>query len=292
MIETRDLTKSFGPALAVDHLCWSVPTGSILGLLGPNGAGKTTTLKLLLGLTHPSSGTAAVFGHDAVRESLAVRRVAAFVPEEKVLYDAMRVDAFLASYGSFFGDWSANQASQLLSRWAVPERARVGELSKGARAKLLLAAALARQPRALFLDEPADGLDPLSLEELLSALAGWVADGGRCAVLATHQLEVVERIGDRVAFLLGGRLAAGGDLDELRASWKAIDVSAAALPPDVALWDGVHAVESRGALSRITTRSNPNGVIERLGALPGAQLEVWDMSLRDIYLGLAGAHGG
>lgn len=102
MIETKDLTKYYGKTCAVDHLNWSVPPGSICGLLGPNGAGKSTTLKMLLGMARPSSGTGSVHGFHIVDESVKIRKVTAFLPEDKLWYPNVRCGEFLKLYSSFF----------------------------------------------------------------------------------------------------------------------------------------------------------------------------------------------
>ena len=205
MIETNQLTKTYGDAHAIDQLNWKVPAGSICGMLGPNGAGKTTTLKILLGITRPTSGSAHVRSLDAVTQSVQIRTFAAFVPEDKILYEKMKAQDFLKFYGSFFPEWSANEAERLLNHWNIPLDKKAGTFSKGNRAKLLLAAALARKPQLLIFDEPTDGLDPAAIEEVLSLIASWAAESSRTALIATHRLDEVERICDKVTIVNNGR---------------------------------------------------------------------------------------
>ena len=220
IVETTGLTKRFGAVTALEGLDWTLESGSIAGVLGPNGAGKTTLAKLLLGITRPTAGSAKVLGLDVAAAAEAVRRRVALVPEDKLLYDDMRVGAFLRFYGSYFRTWDARAGGRLLDAWDIPEDHRIRGLSKGNRAKLVLGAALCRHPDILLLDEPTIDLDPASVEEILSLLTQWTAEGDRGVVLNTHRVDEVERICDTILVLGGGRRLASGNLDDLRAAWR------------------------------------------------------------------------
>lgn len=292
-IETHQLVKRFGNITALSGLSWQAPVGSLCGFLGPNGAGKTTTLKMLLGMIFPNAGDATVLGCDIIREILAIRRMAAFVPEDKVIYDNCTGAEFLKMYGSFFPEWSGEEASRLANQWQIPLEQNLEKLSRGARSKLLLLAALSRRPKMLLIDEPTEGLDPAAAEEVLQLLTDWIATGERTAVLATHRLDEVERICDRVALLDKGALALEGELDDLRSVWKRIDA-----PFDdedaVRAWPQVRKVQKAGDRLAIVTQDDPAGVVERLRAQcgSGAEINVSDMNLREIYLAAVSGKGG
>jgi ABC-2 type transport system ATP-binding protein len=179
VIDTRNLTKCFGALEAVSALNLRVAANHITGFLGRNGAGKSTTIKMLLGMTHPSSGSGSILGYritDA-KENCEMRRQVAYVGEDKQLYAYMTVDQLIRFTASFYPDWNEETAQQLRTRYQLPSNRKVKALSKGMRTKLALLLALARRPALLILDEPSEGLDPVSIEELLQTLTGIAGDG-------------------------------------------------------------------------------------------------------------------
>ena len=214
------LTKRYGAFLAVDQVSFELGKGEILGLLGPNGSGKTTILRMLTGYLRPSAGTAQVAGFDIVRDGRAARGRVGYVPEDAPLYRHMRVNEFL----SFMGRLRGLEQEKLRERLAVARErfalqdmgdAIVGRLSRGYRQRVSLAQAVLHKPDLLVLDEPTNGLDPrqiIEFRELISRAAE------QCAILITsHILGEMERIADRVAILLQGRLLAVKDLDTAKA---------------------------------------------------------------------------
>jgi ABC-2 type transport system ATP-binding protein len=285
-IETTGICKSFGSVLAVDEVDWMVAEGSISGMVGPNGAGKTTLLKMLLGITQPTSGSARVMGFDSARDSVEIRQRTGFVPEDKLLYDNVPVGSFLRFVGSFYPTWDADEAQRLLTRWRIPLGRKIRALSKGMRGKLVFTVAMARRPRLLLLDEPTMDLDAGSVEEILSMIAGWVAEEGRTAVLATHRLEEVERICDRVSLIDEGRQVLTGDLDDIKTGWKRI-TAYGQLPESIL--SRISGVRER-VVSREITRLVVEGFTPDLLALlrhSGADdVEVQGMNLREIFLAL------
>ena len=287
-IVTTGLSKSFGSVEAVSGLDWVVEMGSIVGLVGPNGAGKTTLLKTLLAMTRPTSGSAEVLGHDTVTHSVEIRREAAFVPEDKLLYDDMRVGAFLDFVGSFYPMWDGDEAGRILSGWQIPKDRKIKGLSKGMRAKVVLTAALSRGPRVLFLDEPTIDLDPGSVEQILSMIAEWITEGERTVVVATHRLEEVERICDRVTMLHEGRQILSGDLDDLKSGWKALVAYGTLSTEGVGGWPGVRDVSVSGEVTTLVVDSGAAEISMRLQEAGARAVEVRDMNLREIFLRLTG----
>src|SRR5216683_3135129 len=178
-IETHALAKSFGSTCAVRGLNLAVQRNCITAFLGRNGAGKSTTIKMLLGMIAPLSGDGEVLGksigdRDASRE---VRTRIAYVAEDKPLYDYMTVEQTVRFTSSFYADWRADRAAELLERYALPLKRKVHSLSKGMRTKVALLLAFARRPELVILDEPSEGLDPVGIEDLLQALVGLSAEG-------------------------------------------------------------------------------------------------------------------
>ncbi|MCI0416159.1 ABC transporter ATP-binding protein [bacterium] len=281
LIRTNDLTKEFATLTAVSHLNWSVPEGSLCGFLGPNGAGKTTTLKMLLGMTHPTSGSAQVLGFDIQAQSLSIREKSAFVSEDKILYDNMTAGKFIRYYSSFYPDWSEKWMDEMLRVWQLPLEQKILHLSKGTRAKLWMAVSMARKPRILFLDEPTEGLDPVSQEDILELLTHWLSQGQRSAVIASHRLEEIERVCDRVAIINRGELLLNEDLEEMRSNWKTIEVMGDfSIDPHE---EGILNVTRSGLVSRIVSSRFPV-LKEKLKKNNLTPLHVYDMNLREIYL--------
>ena len=221
MIEIRGLVKRFGDLTAVDRLDLTVAPGEIFGFLGPNGAGKTTTVKLITGLLKPDAGSVRVAGFDTAQDTLAAKRVLGLVPDEPFVYPKLSGAEYLRFIGELYGVPLSEQRRRIPELLAMFElSAWGGELlesySHGMRQKLVIAAILLHEPKALILDEPMVGLDPKSarmVKELLQTLAR----RGTAIFMCTHILEIAEKLCHRVGIMISGRLTALGTLDELRA---------------------------------------------------------------------------
>jgi ABC-2 type transport system ATP-binding protein len=224
-IAAERVTKWYGPRLAVDDVSFAVDAGEVMGLLGPNGSGKTTVLRMIAGYLRPSAGTLRIAGLDTVDSPLESRRQVGYVPEEAPLYDWMKVDEFLAFMGRLKGlTGSTLRAAEqaVVERLALGDvrRLLVGKLSRGYRQRVAVAQALLNDPRILVFDEPTNGLDPhqiIEVRDLIRSLAG-----SHTILVTSHILREMERVADRVAILLGGRLLAvhalapGGGASRLR----------------------------------------------------------------------------
>jgi ABC-2 type transport system ATP-binding protein len=280
MIQTVGLTKKFGRHNVVDDLDLDVPAGSVLGLIGPNGSGKTTIMKMLLGLVRPTSGRGLVMHHDIEQASRTVRQLTAYVPDDKSVYAGMRVEQFLRFYLDFFPDASLNDAMDLLRKWNIDPRQKTHKLSRGSRLKVLFAAVFARGAPVLLLDEPTEGLDPAGAEDVLLELMRNSED--MTTIFATHRLEDVERVCDRVAIINRGTVLVNTNLDDLRASWKRVvlrpnaDAGAISRIPHLSS-------ERRGSGVTLTTSSFDADLLAQ-PLVAEVLLEVLDMNLREIYL--------
>jgi ABC-2 type transport system ATP-binding protein len=246
MIEIRDLTKWYGPILAVDHISLDVPAGRIVGFLGPNGAGKTTTLRILTCFMPATSGAATVDGHDVFTDSAAVRRRIGYLPENTPLYPEMRVTEHLHHFGRLHGMNRADRnrrIGELTERCGLGAIAHrlIGQLSKGNKQRVGLAQALLHDPPVLILDEPTVGLDPAQI----TAVRQLITELGRdkTILLSTHILPEVEKTCQDVVIIAQGRVAAQGAPDELRRQ------------------------VSRTARVLVEVQANPSAVEQALGAV-------------------------
>ncbi len=218
-IETRQLTRDFGPVRAVDHLDLQVAHGEIFGFLGPNGAGKTTTIRMLTRLLRPTSGVVRVAGYDMASDSLAARRRIAYLPDTPYLYTKLTGREFIHFVAGLYEvppEVVRRRLAEILPLFELGDRADdlIEGYSHGMRQKTLLAAALVHDPEVLILDEPTVGLDPRSARLLRDILRQLVARGA-AVFLSTHILEVAERLCDRIGIIDAGRLIALGTVEEL-----------------------------------------------------------------------------
>lgn len=285
-IEIAGLTKVYGETRAVDGLSCAVLGNRITALVGRNGAGKSTTLKILLGMISPTAGSAHVLGLAVTdpRASLEIRRRVAYVAEDKGLYAYMTVGELIQFTRGFYSDWDATRAEALRARYELPARRRVKALSKGMRTKLALLLALARRPQLLILDEPTEGLDPVSIEELLQDLVRLAADG-TTIVFSSHHLAEVERIADDVIMVERGKCVLAASLDELRAYYRLVHLGFVEPPTAGALhMPGVYAVHASGRQLAVHVSANVEAVVQRARDLGATSVQVSNPSLREIFL--------
>ncbi len=211
-IEAINLTKYYGKILAVDNISFEVERGEVFGFLGPNGAGKTTAIRLLTGQMKPSSGSAIVAGFDMTREPIKAKRLIGVVPEVSNLYDELSAWDNLIFAAQLYGvprGARGMRAKELLEFIGLYDRRedRVGNLSKGMRRRLTIAAALIHEPSILFLDEPTSGLDV----ESARAIRGLIRElngRGTTVFLTTHYIEEADHLCDRIAIIDRGRIVA------------------------------------------------------------------------------------
>lgn len=219
MIEIRNLTKRFGPFTAVDNLSFQVRPGEVLGFLGPNGAGKSTTMKMVTGFLPPTSGTAAVCGHDITDAALAAKQRIGYLPEGAPLYPDMTPRGMLGFVAEARGIKGARRkqaieaAIERVDLGGVLDQ-RIETLSKGFKRRVGLALAILHDPEVLILDEPTDGLDPNQKHEVRELIRSM--SRGKVIVLSTHILEEVEAVCSRAIIIAKGRLCFDGTPGELR----------------------------------------------------------------------------
>jgi gliding motility-associated transport system ATP-binding protein len=218
MIEVQELTKRYGPTVAVSGVSFEVQKGEILGFLGPNGAGKTTTMRVITGYLPPTTGKVRVAGYDVVEEPLEAKRRTGYLPESPPVYPDMTVVEYLGFVARIKGvarreiGKRIHEVSEKVAIKDVQDR-QIGKLSKGYRQRVGLAQALLHNPDVLILDEPTAGLDPkqiIETRELIKGLAGQ-----HTVVLSTHILPEVSKTCQRVVVINVGKIVAVGTPDEL-----------------------------------------------------------------------------
>ncbi|MCM2249681.1 MAG: ABC transporter ATP-binding protein [Geothrix sp.] len=226
-LELVDLTKRFGDKTAVEGLSLALEPGTFLGLLGRNGAGKSTTLKMVTGLLKPTSGRIRVLGMDLEADPLAVKRQIGAMPEDMALLDMLTGPQYLRFVGRMYGLEDAlidRRRAELFDTLdlAPGPNTLIADYSFGMKKKAALCAALLHGPRILFLDEPFEGIDPVTSRTIKDILNN-LQQRGVTLVLTSHILEVVERLCPLIAILDEGRLKGFGSLDDLRQGGESLE---------------------------------------------------------------------
>lgn len=220
LLEAKGLGKRFGTTVALTDFSLAVPEGEVVCLLGANGAGKTTTINLFLGFLSPDSGTALVDGINVAESPFEARKRLAYLPESVALYPKLTGLENMAFFDRLAGaERSGGELSTLLREAGLPDEAhnrRAATYSKGMRQKVGIAIAMARQARALLLDEPLSGLDP-SAANGLGHLIRKLRDDGCAVLMATHDIFRAKEIGNRIGIMMRGKLVNVLDADSLDA---------------------------------------------------------------------------
>jgi ABC-2 type transport system ATP-binding protein len=218
-VSVSNLSKSYGEAKAVDTISFDVHAGEILGFLGPNGAGKTTTMRIITSYLSPTSGTVKVEGRDVQRESLEVRKLVGYLPVQNPLYLDMNVLEYLEYAAQLQGVSSAmihQRRREMIYVCGLQEMKHkdIGQLSKGYRQRVGLAAAMIHDPRVLILDEPTSGLDPNQIVEIRSLIQNLGKE--KTVILSTHILPEVQATCNRVIIINRGKIVADGPIADLQ----------------------------------------------------------------------------
>ena len=220
IIETVNLTKHYNRQTAVKDLSFKVNEGEVFGFLGPNGAGKTTTLLMLMGLSHPSAGSAKVCGFDPLRSAREVKRIAGYLPENVGFYgdlDAVQNLKYVASLNGIQTDKASEKIDELLDLVGLKQDARkkVSAFSRGMKQRLGFAEVLIKDPKLLFLDEPTIGLDPDGALRLMEFIKSLNRDRQITVLLSSHNLHQVQKISHRVGIMIHGEMVAEGTIESL-----------------------------------------------------------------------------
>jgi ABC-2 type transport system ATP-binding protein len=220
VIEVQGLQKLYGDFPAVQGLSFQVGPGEVLGLVGPNGAGKTTTIRSIAGIIIPTQGRISIAGHDLLAAPVAAKAELAFIPDEPHLFEYLTVEEHLRFVGRLYSvpDVGAKLPGLLEELDLADKRnALPGELSRGMKQKLAIACGLLHQPRALLLDEPLTGLDPVGIRRMKATIMRRAA-AGSAIILSSHLLHLVEEICTRLLVMQRGKVVAFGTIDEIVAS--------------------------------------------------------------------------
>jgi ABC-2 type transport system ATP-binding protein len=290
-ITIRNVSKRFNGVVAVSDLDLSVPRGSLYGFIGPNGSGKTTTLRMIMHILLPDSGEIEVLGESGTQ---AARDRVSYLPEERGLYKRMSVRRLLRYYGALKGarqpelDRSIAHWLERLGLTAWIDK-KVQSLSKGMAQKVQFIASVLNQPELLILDEPFSGLDPVNAEVIKDAVLD-LKKAGTTVVFSTHDMNVAERLCDRIFMIFRGKKVLDGTLNEIQ-SLYGHDTIRLRTDQGMEALRGLHGIieiNDQGNLQEVTWRGDPQGLLALL--LERTQISLFEVarpSLHDIFVRIA-----
>ncbi|HEY4235646.1 MAG TPA: ABC transporter ATP-binding protein [Lacipirellulaceae bacterium] len=286
VIELTSVTKHFGRHTALNDVSLTVPPGIVFALLGENGAGKTTAIRLMLGLADGTAGDVRVLGLNSCGHGLEIRRRVGYLPERPTLYEWMTAAEIGWFTAGFYPDGFEHHFRTLVEGFHVPLDRKLSQLSKGMRAKVALALAMAHRPELLILDEPTSGLDTMVRREFLESMVDIAAEG-RTVLLSSHQIGEVERVADIVAIMHTGRLLLVERLDDLKRTTRQLTVTVGdANPPNPPATSGrIIQQRHRGRQWEMLIRDFDDATIERLRFAGGiVAVEARTPSLEEIFV--------
>jgi ABC-2 type transport system ATP-binding protein len=283
-IRVDGLTVRYGQRLALDGVSFAVAEGAVYALLGRNGAGKSSLVRCLLGEQRPAAGSVSLLGQDVWTQRASILSSVGVVPEDPDMPPAMTPRQIARFCSRLYPTWDAAGVEARLKRFRIPGDIPFGKLSKGQKAQVALALALASAPKLLVLDDPTLGLDAVARKAVFEELIGELADRGTTVFITTHDLAGAERIADRVAVLRQGKLVLDEDMETLKRRFRRLSFPSSESQSQLAALAPV-AVVSRGwGIEAVVAnydeeRSGPEGP------------EVSALTLEEIFIALTGEPG-
>ena len=290
-IEASGLSKTFrGGVVAVKDLNLEIRRGAVYGLVGRNGSGKTTTLRLLLGLLQADRGAARVLGWDFWRAPRGVRRRVAYVGQTQQLPGWMTIDELCRCLSRWNQQWDQSHARALARTWGLPWSRPVGCLSSGEQRKAAILLAFAGRPEVLVLDEPASGFDLVARRELLEQIVEVITQSDGCTVLlSTHNVSDLERVGEYVGVIDGGRMALSARLEDLLIQTRRVQVifEDDEAPPNFSVPGAIHSRQA-GSVVNAVVRLADGRELDTLRDSGNVRIQVFPIGLEEMFLELFG----
>lgn len=285
VINTKDLTKSYGKARGIVEVSLSVEAGEVYGFIGPNGAGKSTTIRTLLGFLQPDGGKAEILGMDTVKQSAAIKRRLGYVPAEVNYYEDMKVESLLDYSMRYYGKSNKGRIRELCNWFDMDMSRKIDDLSTGNKKKVAIVQAFLHRPELLILDEPTNGLDPLMQNQLFDLLTA-EKKRGVTIFFSSHILSEVQRMCDRVAIIKEGRILRVEEIAKLRSRTHK-HVRAVGKGPDG--WKGfgltgISEIKIKGEEITFWYTGSMQELMSKMAAYPLANVWIEDPSLEEIFM--------
>jgi ABC-2 type transport system ATP-binding protein len=284
VIEMKNLTKYYGKSRGIIDVNLDVNEGEIFGFIGPNGAGKSTTIRTLLGLIHPTSGSALIFGKKCIQEP-AVRKEIGYLPSEVFYYGNMRVIDLLKYSASFYKKDCTRRINELAELMDLDLKKKIDDLSFGNKKKVGIVQGLLHEPKLIIMDEPTSGLDPL-MQQKFFELIEEENKKGATVFFSSHILSEVQKLCSRVAFIKEGRIIKLEKISTLQEnSYKRIAIEAKdALDKDAFNIEGVSNLEIKGNSAKLMYRGNVNVIMKKLSEINLRNISIDEPDLEEIFL--------
>jgi len=284
VIEANHLTKYYGKARGIIDVSFQVEEGEIFGFIGPNGAGKSTTIRLFLSLIYPTSGSATIWGKDAIKHGPELRQDIGYLPSDVFYYERMKVIDLLKYSASFYEKDCTQRLHGLAELMELDLYRRIDDLSYGNKKKVGIVQGLLHQPRLLFLDEPTAGLDPL-MQRKFFQLIREENRRGVTVFFSSHILGEVQRLCSRVGIIKEGRIIEIADIHTLQQNnYKKVRVAADGL--DAAYFDipGVTKLEKNDHAVRFFFKGDINAVMHKIGEITVSDVTIEEPTLEEIFM--------
>lgn len=280
-IEIKGLTKYYGKHRGIIELNMEVPKGALFGFLGPNGAGKSTTIRCLLGMIHPTSGSAEILGYEIGKNRRKILSKTGYMPSEAMFQPALKAGEVIKFAADVRGIDCSGESKRLCEALELDTSRRISELSLGNRKKVSIVCAMQHKPELLILDEPTSGLDPLMQAVFFELVGEYVKNGSTC-FLSSHVLSEVKRYCDRAAIIREGKLAAVDTVENLTSTaMRTVRARGITAPPQI---EGVRGAKSDGDGCEFSYDGDMKALIKALSQLPVSDLIIGEPSIEDIFI--------
>ena len=284
VIEVNELTKYYGKARGIVDVSFQVDEGEIFGFIGPNGAGKSTTIRLFLSLIYPSSGSATIFGKDAIEYGSELRQDIGYLPSEVFYYERMKVIDLLKYSASFYEQDCTERLHELAEIMELDLKRRIDDLSYGNKKKVGIVQGLMHQPRLLLLDEPTSGLDPL-MQRKFFKLIREENQRGVTVFFSSHILGEVQRMCNRVGIIKEGSVINIQDIKTLQSdNYKKIRIAAEDLDEAKFEIDGVSNLQKSNGAVRFFYKGDINQIMRKISETEVSDVTIEEPTLEEIFL--------
>jgi len=221
ILEVKKINKKFSN-FHLNDISFNLPKGYIMGFVGPNGSGKTTTISLILNMLKKDSGEILLFGKDHIVNEDIVKNDIGVVFDSSFYVDSWTVADVEKANSLFYKEWNHHTFENMLKRFELPKKQKIGEFSKGMQMKLMLSCAFSHNAKLLILDEPTSGLDPVTRNELLELLQEYIKDGEKSVLFSSHITTDLENICDYITFINKGKIVFTDNMEKFLESYKVI----------------------------------------------------------------------
>ncbi|WP_339146009.1 MULTISPECIES: ABC transporter ATP-binding protein [unclassified Sutcliffiella] len=285
ILETKNLSKTFGKFTALDRVNLNVNSGEVYGFIGPNGAGKSTTIRILLGILKASHGEAKIFGLDAWKDAVEIHKRIAYVPGDVTLWPNLTGGEVIDLFMKLRGGSDKGKREELMEKFKLDPSKKCRTYSKGNRQKVALVAAFASNADLYILDEPTSGLDPL-MEMVFQECVMEAKDAGKSVLLSSHILSEVEKLCDRVGIIRQGKIIETGTLHELRHLTRTnLLIETKQTIEGLGLLKGVHEIEQKDStLSFQVDSEELDTVMKHVSQYGLVKLESSPPTLEDLFM--------